>query len=294
MNDNKETVVNVEDLIQDDKNFNKGTDEGKKLIEKSFSELGAGRSILIDKNNRIIAGNKSSEAAIATGIKKVRVIETTGDELIAVKRTDVDLDSERGRKLALADNSTAAANLSWDEMQIAAVADEYGFDTASWGISDGSLDPIFDEVDVDELIDVASKKEAIQDFSPDTNYDLKRLYRSKVNPSILKEIKKGIKDGQICPEIADVLTTRAAQCTIFNFDEIIKYYRSNDATDIEKKLLLRLYLVFISPLELVEKGILKINKTAKRLYDEELLQKGKQIEKAYERDKDIDNECGKV
>ena len=29
------------------------------MMEKSFSELGAGRSILIDKNGKIIAGNKS-------------------------------------------------------------------------------------------------------------------------------------------------------------------------------------------------------------------------------------------
>ena len=73
------------------------------MIEKSFRELGAGRSILLDKNNRIIAGNKSQQAAIASGIKRVRVIETTGDELVAVKRTDVDIDSKEGRKMAYLD-----------------------------------------------------------------------------------------------------------------------------------------------------------------------------------------------
>ena len=33
----------------------------------------------------------------------VRVIETTGDELVAVKRTDVDIDSAEGRKMAYLD-----------------------------------------------------------------------------------------------------------------------------------------------------------------------------------------------
>ena len=70
------------------------------MIEKSFREFGAGRSILLDKNGRVIAGNKSQQAAIAAGIKRVRVIETTGDELVAVKRTDVYIDSAEGRKMA--------------------------------------------------------------------------------------------------------------------------------------------------------------------------------------------------
>lgn len=87
-------VVDIDDLIQDDHNFNKGTEEGARLIERSFKDYGAGRSVLIDKHGKIIAGNKSQKAAIAAGIKRVRVIETTGDELIAVKRTDVELESE--------------------------------------------------------------------------------------------------------------------------------------------------------------------------------------------------------
>ena len=79
MADRKQKVT---DFIQDDHNFNKGTDEGAELMKKSFSELGAGRSILVDKNNRIIAGNKSQLAAIETGIENARVIETDGTELV--------------------------------------------------------------------------------------------------------------------------------------------------------------------------------------------------------------------
>ena len=75
----KVTRGKLHDLIQDDRNLNKGTERGQQLIEKSLREFGAGRSILLDKNNRIIAGNKTQEAAIKAGIKKVRVIETTGD-----------------------------------------------------------------------------------------------------------------------------------------------------------------------------------------------------------------------
>ena len=83
----EEKVIDIEELAQDSHNFNKGNEQGQELMERSFKEMGAGRSILIDRNGHIIAGNKSQKAAIAAGIKRVRVIETTGDELVAVKRS---------------------------------------------------------------------------------------------------------------------------------------------------------------------------------------------------------------
>ena len=105
----------IKDLKFDDKNFNKHTEYGMSLLEKSLRENGAGRSILIDKDNNIIAGNGIVEAAGSVGLEKVKIIETSGDEIIAVKRTDIALDSQKGREMALADNATAAADLNWDE-----------------------------------------------------------------------------------------------------------------------------------------------------------------------------------
>ena len=130
----QEKIINIEELVQDEHNFNKGTDEGGRLMERSFKEMGAGRSVLIDKHGKIIAGNKSQKAAIAAGIKRVRVIETTGDELIAVKRTDVELESEQGRKMALLDNLTTQVNLAWDEAELQTITGEIeGFDVGDFG-----------------------------------------------------------------------------------------------------------------------------------------------------------------
>lgn len=127
-----EQVIDINELTQDQHNFNKGTAKGKKLMNKSLKELGAGRSILLDKNGNIIAGNKTQLAAIEAGITKVRVIETTGDELVAVKRTDVDLDSKKGREMALADNATSRLNLEWDEVELQSVTAEFDIDVDSW------------------------------------------------------------------------------------------------------------------------------------------------------------------
>ena len=110
------------DGIQPDrKNANKGTERGRYMVEASLRETGAGRSILLDKDGRIIAGNKTFEAASDIGLP-VRVVETDGTELVAVKRTDLDLDDDTGtaRKLAYYDNRTSSVDLAWDVEQILA------------------------------------------------------------------------------------------------------------------------------------------------------------------------------
>jgi hypothetical protein len=125
--------VKISELKPDDKNFNKGTEFGNSLIEKSLRNYGAGRSILLDKNNRIIAGNKTVENAAQIGFENVIVVETTGNDIVAVKRTDIDIDSKAGRELAFADNATSKANLDWDENLL---FDEFEQTQLSdWGVS---------------------------------------------------------------------------------------------------------------------------------------------------------------
>jgi len=128
----KATKIKVSELIPDDKNFNTGSEYGQSLIQKSFEKFGAGRSILIDKNNKIIAGNKSTENYGALGNEDVIIVESDGKQLIAVKRTDIDLDTPEGREMALADNATAKANIVWAEDVI---AENIEVEVAeSWGV----------------------------------------------------------------------------------------------------------------------------------------------------------------
>lgn len=125
-------MADIKDLKFDKKNFNKHTEYGMSLLEKSLRNFGAGRSVLVDKDNNIIAGNGIVESAVNAGITKTRVVETTGDELVVVKRLDVELNSHQGREMALADNATAAADLAWDEDNI---EDELGEEEAkAWGV----------------------------------------------------------------------------------------------------------------------------------------------------------------
>ena len=134
----------ISDLVFDDKNFNKHTEYGMSLIEKSIRNNGAGRSILIDKNNRIIAGNGVTEIAGQIGLDDVQIVESDGTKIIAVKRTDIDLDSKQGREMALADNATASVDLAWDEEQIQFAEEEFGMVAEEWGVN---LDLDADEQD---------------------------------------------------------------------------------------------------------------------------------------------------
>lgn len=128
-------MSNISDLKFDDKNFNQHTEYGMSLLEKSLRENGAGRSILIDKDNNIIAGNGIIEAAGNIGLEDLQIVETDGTKIVAVKRTDIALDSEQGRTMALADNATAAADLSWDKGNMDEVSEQFGIDPGDW-ISD--------------------------------------------------------------------------------------------------------------------------------------------------------------
>ena len=126
--------TNIESLVPDNKNFNKGTEYGDRLMDESLRKFGLARSIVIDKNNRIIAGNKTAEKAADIGFTDVLVVEVDGNQLVAVKRKDIDLDSAKGRELALADNATGKANLAWDESLIEEVSQQWGFEPQDWGV----------------------------------------------------------------------------------------------------------------------------------------------------------------
>ena len=67
-----ENTINIEELVQDDHNLNRGTEAGQQLMEKSFKTLGAGRSILVDRDGRIIAGQPTTNRVQSSSIELPR------------------------------------------------------------------------------------------------------------------------------------------------------------------------------------------------------------------------------
>ena len=145
-------VTSITSLVGDHKNARRRTDRSSQLIKESLQKYGAARSIVIDEENRILAGNGTIEGAKAAGIKNVRIIETDGDEIIAVKRTGLSEDEKVG--LALADNRTADLS-EWDAEMLHQLSEEH------------DLSPWFEQEDLDELFNVTSENPVEGNTDPD-------------------------------------------------------------------------------------------------------------------------------
>lgn len=111
----------LRDLTPDPRNARRHTPRNIGLIADSLREVGAARSIVVDEDGTVLAGNGVVEAAAEAGIERVRVVDADGDELIAVRRSG--LTPAQKARLALFDNR--ATDLSdWDAEVLAGLADE--------------------------------------------------------------------------------------------------------------------------------------------------------------------------
>lgn len=146
--------MKTKELKNDDLNFNKHTKKGMEMLKDAIKTHGTGRSILIDKNNVVIAGNGVKEACEDI-VENVRVIESDGTKLIAVKRMDIDIDSIEGREMALGDNAIGEANLQWDEEKIQQAKKKFGINPTEWDAPDvewgGGFDGLPDELQGQDL-----------------------------------------------------------------------------------------------------------------------------------------------
>lgn len=152
-----EQPMTAADLIQDEHNYRKHSETNKKRIRKSIEEAGLGRSVVVDAEGVIIAGN--GVQSVVDPDTPVRVIETDGTELVVVKRTDLHEGDERRKKLALADNATSD-DVEWD---MEAVAEDWSKEEAEgWGVdwpSDEEAEQ--SEAQEDDFDDTVNKVDAV-------------------------------------------------------------------------------------------------------------------------------------
>jgi hypothetical protein len=121
--------MQIKDLKQDRRNYRKHNQRNLDLIKKSVSEVGLGRSVVIDNENEIVCGN----GLVSTLDKDtpIKVIETDGSELVVVKRTDLATDDDKRKQLAIMDNSTSESS-EWDFEKLEADFD--ADELEDWGL----------------------------------------------------------------------------------------------------------------------------------------------------------------
>lgn len=113
------TEADLTAFTPDPDNANLGSERGAAALDHSLRHYGAGRSILVDRDGVVMAGNKTQEAALAAGLERAIVVKTDGSRLVVVQRTDLDLDSDpAARELAYMDNRAGQLGLVWDADRI--------------------------------------------------------------------------------------------------------------------------------------------------------------------------------
>lgn len=146
----KVRTISLEDLVDDEHNANAGTERGFSMLAESVGKFGAARSLVVDKNGRLVAGNKTKEALVNAGIKHAVVIETDGHTPVVVQRPDWDLTDKEGaaRRYAFYDNRVGELDLQWDVERIQADLAE-GMD----------LSDLFSDAEIHSMVTKASKGE---------------------------------------------------------------------------------------------------------------------------------------
>lgn len=178
--------VSIKDLKVDPQNANEGTPRGAQMVNSSLANYGAGRSVLLDKEGTVIAGNKTVQEWKALGFERVLLVPSDGSMLVAVLREDLDLDTDpRARELAIVDNRANEVGLKWNEDALRAQWDQ-GIDlTKFW--TETELDlwmemPYPEAEDFDELPDELPGAAALK---PEMFFESDEIYQI---PPLLPEM----------------------------------------------------------------------------------------------------------
>ena len=242
-------------IKRDPHNANKGTKKGRALVERSLAKLGAGRSIVVDKSGTVIAGNTTLSAAEKLDLP-VRVVETTGDELVVVQRTDLDLDDPIGkaRQLAYADNRASELGLAWD-------SDVLKEDTAL-GLDLDDLGLSIQDVDVDKGKYTDKIKGPTYKITGEKP-GLSSLYDLTKYNQLLAELDK----ADIPQDEKDFLRFAATRHIVFNYAGIAEYYAHTNSAI--QRLFEKSALVIIDFDDAIEFGYAKLTKRFAELSEEQ-------------------------
>jgi hypothetical protein len=200
--------MKLKDLTPDTRNANKGTPRGQQMIEDSLRNYGAGRSILVDKNLRIIAGNKTAENAGSIGMDDVIIVQTDGRKLVAVQRMDLDLETDKAAKeLAVADNRSGQVSLEWD----GGVLQDLDIDLSKFWTED-ELKAVFAELVPAELL---TDEDAVPEVPEEPKTRLGDLY-------ILGNHRLLCGDSTVSTDVDRLLTGDRKQSTLWKIDKPMK------------------------------------------------------------------------
>lgn len=169
------------------------SERNKSAVRLSLRDSGAGRSVLIDSDDVIIAGNCAVEQATDLGIP-IRVVDSDGSELIAVRRTDLGTGDRRRKALAIADNRTTDLS-EFDDAAVAEILRDFAVDElATAG---------FNPVEYAALLEIVAP-----DPAPDPN---------PAPPSLMYSVEVVVDSETQQRALYDEMTARGYKCKVVTF-----------------------------------------------------------------------------
>ncbi len=142
----KKEITHIGELTPDPRNVRRHSPRNLGAVVNSLHKVGAARSIVIDENNVILAGNCTVDACGEAGIENVKVVEVDGNTLVAVRRTG--LSAKQKHELAIADNRTTDLG-AFDADELAKVMKEFEID---------AKDIEFTQAELDELANIKTEE----------------------------------------------------------------------------------------------------------------------------------------
>lgn len=124
--------IKLADLQPDSRNFNKHTQKGMGLLEKSMQKFGFVEAGLISEDNVICSGNARQETAVMIGMDEVQIVEIDGSKPVYLKKKGLQSNTKEFHELALVLNNVAKENIVFDAEVIEAVLEEAVIE--EWGV----------------------------------------------------------------------------------------------------------------------------------------------------------------
>lgn len=243
----------------DPNNYRIHNDRNKRVIRKSLEECGAGRSILVDKDNYLIAGNGVYKEAQELGIP-VRVIETDGKELVVVKRNDLSSDDEKRKLLALADNHASDTSMFDVDLIVQDFSEE---DLDLWEFSLDDLEVKGFEYE-EEKQDAYTKKIVSPIYTPKGE---KPRIDELCNMNRWEELMNEIDNSGLNDEERSFLHRAATRHIVFDYGKIAEYYAH--ASKEMQELMEKSALVIIDFDKAIEMGYVNLKEEIKEQYMED-------------------------
>lgn len=245
--------MELKDLKFDKRNYRIHTEKNKQLIKRSIDNYGLGRSIVVDNENCIIGGN--GVVSQLDENTKVKVIETTGDELVVVKRTDLSTNDPKRQGLAVMENTTSDSG----EMDIPLIQEDFTKEEL------GFMGVDLMEIDVDGELKKEDNKIYTQKITPPI-YEIKGE-EPKLNELLSKDkaekyIKEIEKSG-LSEEKKQFLKDCATRLIEFDYSKIAEYYCHQDKE--MQDLMEKLALIIIDYNKAVENGYVAMSEKINEL-----------------------------